>query len=108
MIIGRHPRHPATSRVINRHPRHPAAPRVNLSISRHPRHPAPSRVIGGIDRHQKGRKLVLFNICGPPICFGAEWAAAFYELNSEKFIKHKNKEITQNCNQNSIAQTNIL
>ena len=55
-----------------------------------------------------GRKLVLFNICGPPICFGAEWAAAFYELNSEKFIKHKNKEITQNCNQNSIAQTNML
>ena len=55
--IGRHPRHPATSRVIlsnNRHPRHlrhPAAP-VNLSIGRHPRHPAASVEIQDIQLHQ--------------------------------------------------------
>ena len=53
MNIGRHPGHPATSRVIKSINRHPAALRVNLSIGRHPKLPAASRVIRGIDRHPR-------------------------------------------------------
>ena len=39
-----------------------------------------------------GRKLVLLDSCGPISALEQSGQLAFYKLNSEKFIKHKNKE----------------
>ena len=55
-----------------------------------------------------GKKLVLLDSCGPISALEQSGQLAFYQLNSEKFIKNRNKQNISNFNQYSVAQKHAV